>query len=50
MRFAILGATGLSVDGRPVPLGGLKQRALLAFLLLHPNEVRVMHQMKLRSF
>jgi YVTN family beta-propeller protein len=39
MRFTILGATGLSVDGRPVPLGGLKQRALLAFLLLNPNEV-----------
>ena len=27
------------VEGRPVPLGGLKQRALLAFLLLHANEV-----------
>ena len=39
MRFAILGPIELSVDGRPVPLGGLKQRALLAFLLLHANEV-----------
>ena len=38
MRFAILGPTELSVDGRPVPLGGPKQRALLAFLLLHANE------------
>jgi peptide/nickel transport system substrate-binding protein len=26
------------VDGRPLPLGGGKQRTLLAVLLLHPNE------------
>ena len=26
-------------DGEPVALGGVKQRALLALLLLHPNEV-----------
>jgi DNA-binding SARP family transcriptional activator len=39
MRFAILGPIELSVEGSPVPLGGLKQRALLAFLLLHANQV-----------
>ena len=39
MRFGILGPIELSVGGRPVPVGGLKQRALLAFLLLHANEV-----------
>jgi YVTN family beta-propeller protein len=39
MRFGILGPTELSAGGRPVPVGGLKQRALLAFLLLHANEV-----------
>jgi DNA-binding SARP family transcriptional activator len=38
VRFAILGPTELSVEGRPVPLGGPKQRALLAFLLLHANK------------
>ncbi len=39
MRFAILGPIDLSVEGRPVPLAGPKQRALLAFLLLHANQV-----------
>jgi YVTN family beta-propeller protein len=39
MRFGILGPIELHVDGSPVPLGGLKQRALLAFLLLHANKV-----------
>src|SRR6516164_9712469 len=38
VRFAILGPIELSVEERPVPLGGPKQRALLAFLLLHANE------------
>jgi YVTN family beta-propeller protein len=38
MRFAILGPVELSIDDRPVPLGGPKQRALLAFLLLHANQ------------
>jgi DNA-binding SARP family transcriptional activator len=39
VRFAILGPLELSAEGRSVPLGGLKQRALLALLLLHANEV-----------
>jgi YVTN family beta-propeller protein len=38
MRFGILGPIELHIDGSQVPLGGLKQRALLAFLLLHANE------------
>jgi DNA-binding SARP family transcriptional activator/tetratricopeptide (TPR) repeat protein len=39
MRFGILGPVELSAGGGPVAVGGLKQRALLAFLLLHANEV-----------
>jgi DNA-binding SARP family transcriptional activator len=38
MRFGILGPTELSAGDGPVPVGGLKQRALLAFLLLHANQ------------
>jgi DNA-binding SARP family transcriptional activator len=37
--FGILGPLEVRHEGRPVPLGGAKQRALLALLLLHPNEV-----------
>src|SRR5215469_12581084 len=39
VRFAILGPIELAAEDGPVPVGGLKQRALLAFLLLHANEV-----------
>jgi YVTN family beta-propeller protein len=39
MRFAVLGPLAVSADGDPVPLGGRKQRTLLALLLLHPNRV-----------
>jgi len=35
----VLGPVEVRVDGRPVPLGGPKPRALLAVLLLHRNEV-----------
>jgi peptide/nickel transport system substrate-binding protein len=38
VEFGILGHVEVRVDGRPLPLGGGKQRALLAVLLLHPNE------------
>ena len=38
-RFRILGPLEVEVDGREVGLGGPKPRALLALLLLHPNEV-----------
>src|SRR5690348_14322700 len=33
--YRLLGPLEVVVDGRPVPLGGPKQRALLAMLLLH---------------
>ncbi len=37
--FRLLGPVEVVVDGRPIALGGAKQRALLAFLVLHANEV-----------
>jgi YVTN family beta-propeller protein len=40
MRFGILGPLEVSDDrGRPIALGARKQRAVLAILLLHTNEV-----------
>ena len=39
MEFRILGQLEVDDDGRLVRLGGSKQRALLAVLLLHANEV-----------
>ena len=39
MEFRILGPLEVLDEGRPVALGGAKQRALLAVLLLHANEV-----------
>ncbi len=39
MDFVILGSLEVIEGGRPLPLGGVKQRALLAILLLHANEV-----------
>jgi YVTN family beta-propeller protein len=39
MEFRILGPLEVEEAGRPLPLGGAKQRALLALLLLHANEV-----------
>jgi DNA-binding SARP family transcriptional activator len=39
MKFGILGPLEVSDEGRQVSLGGAKRRALLAVLLLHPNEV-----------
>ena len=38
MDVRILGPLEVLDDGRTVPLGGVKQRALLGLLLLHPNE------------
>ena len=38
MKFGVLGAIEARRDGQTVPLGGPKQRALLAFLLLHANQ------------
>ena len=39
LDFAILGPLEGRVDGVVVPIAGFRQRALLAMLLLHPNEV-----------
>lgn len=39
MEFRVLGPLEVRVDGDAVPLGGRRPRALLAVLLLHPNEV-----------
>jgi DNA-binding SARP family transcriptional activator/DNA-binding CsgD family transcriptional regulator len=39
MEFRILGPLEVARDGEPVPLGGAKQRALLALLLLSRNEI-----------
>jgi DNA-binding SARP family transcriptional activator len=39
MEFRILGPLEAWDGGREIPLGGRKPRALLALLLLHPNEV-----------
>jgi DNA-binding SARP family transcriptional activator len=38
IEFRILGPLEVSVDGRVLPLGSPKQRALLALLLVHANE------------
>jgi DNA-binding SARP family transcriptional activator len=39
IEFLVLGPLELRVDGQAIPLGGAKQRAVLALLLLYPNEV-----------
>lgn len=38
LTLGILGPVEAILGGRPIALGGAKQRALLAVLLLHPNE------------
>jgi DNA-binding SARP family transcriptional activator len=39
MDFRILGPVEVATGGQPLRLGGPRQRALLAYLLLHANEV-----------
>ena len=39
VEFAILGPLEVMVDGRPADIGGIRQRALLAVLLIRANEV-----------
>ena len=39
MEFGVLGPLEVRDGGRKLPLGGAKQRALLADLLTHANEV-----------
>src|SRR5262245_59025910 len=38
VEFLVLGPVEVRIDGRALSLGGPKQRALLALLLLNPNE------------
>ena len=38
MDFRLLGPLEVLADGRPLALGGPKQRGVLALLLLHPHE------------
>jgi class 3 adenylate cyclase/DNA-binding SARP family transcriptional activator/tetratricopeptide (TPR) repeat protein len=38
MQFRILGPLGVESSGQPIPLGGPRQRALLAVLLVHAGE------------
>ena len=38
MEYRILGPLEVADEGRPVPLGRLKERLVLAVLLLHANE------------
>jgi DNA-binding SARP family transcriptional activator len=45
MEFRVLGPLEVIDDGEPVPLGGAKQRALLAVLLLHANTVVSRHRL-----
>jgi DNA-binding SARP family transcriptional activator len=39
LQFRVLGPLEVLVDGTPARLGGPRQRALLALLLVHANEV-----------
>lgn len=39
MEFRVLGSLEVKVDGRQIPLGGARQRAVLAILLIHRREV-----------
>ena len=39
VQFGVLGPVQVRHDGRELPLGGPKQRALLAIFLLHANEI-----------
>lgn len=39
LEFRMLGPVEALVDGAPAPLGGTRQRAVLALLLAHANEV-----------
>lgn len=39
MRFSVLGSIEVTSDTVPLELGGVKQRAILGYLLLHANKV-----------
>ena len=38
MRFRVLGVLQVEIDGVAAQLGGARQRAVLAVLLMHANE------------
>ncbi|MBB4909462.1 AfsR/SARP family transcriptional regulator [Actinophytocola algeriensis] len=39
MRFSVLGSIEVTSDAEPLELGGVKQRAILGYLVLHANKV-----------
>lgn len=39
MRFSVLGSIEVTSDTEPLELGGVKQRAILGYLVLHANKV-----------
>ncbi|MFC4855485.1 AfsR/SARP family transcriptional regulator [Actinophytocola glycyrrhizae] len=39
MRFSVLGSIEVTSDAGPLELGGIKQRAILGYLVLHANKV-----------
>jgi DNA-binding SARP family transcriptional activator len=39
VEFRLLGPVEVLEDGRPLPIGGAKERAILALLLVHANEL-----------
>ena len=39
MEFRVLGPVEVLDDGRAIPIGGPKQRAVLAHLILQPNRI-----------
>jgi DNA-binding SARP family transcriptional activator len=45
VQFRILGPLEVLDDGRPLTLGGAKQRALLAVLLLHAGQVMAVERL-----
>ncbi|HWJ50392.1 MAG TPA: BTAD domain-containing putative transcriptional regulator, partial [Solirubrobacteraceae bacterium] len=45
MKFGVLGPLEVLRDGEPVQLGGKRQRALLALLLVHANELVTVDQL-----
>jgi DNA-binding SARP family transcriptional activator len=49
MKFSVLGAVEVTAGGNPLALGGVRQRALLAYLVLNANRVvptsRLLHEL-----
>ncbi|KAB1162112.1 hypothetical protein F6X68_01190, partial [Micromonospora sp. AMSO12t] len=49
MRFSVLGSTEVTNNGHHLELGGIRQRAILGYLLLNANKVvatsQILHAM-----